>query len=369
MRACGNMASVSNVNMKEIKEKLENWDHPSEPLAPLSETQRDGISQLMAHVTERPMPVGFLTWFSEVEEKMMEENDWEYTYQELLDGCHQCYFSQRETLLGPSVSTAMNELATAHQRDHCSLVRSGCAFLVHLCEDEHQLYMQFFTKTAPLLDSHGSLVSIGSSASGTFVGGAAPTSLGKQEGAAVLQVSSSEHVTEAAGNMTQTTVAGVQNSEAKHKGLEVVLTMTAATFQGTLQIRENLIDSKKAVDNQLKTMCEEFIAHTAQLLIGPIQPFLDKANVILQVQHQEPTRTVSLRNQPFAAPETVSNVVSNAYRHLKETLTSLARSMSLYLANKDTEQILFKPVKVRSHPTFDYSRRVVCALQSCHCVP
>lgn len=68
--------------------------------------------------------------------------------------------------------------------------------------------------------SHGSLVSIGSSASGTFVGGAAPTSPGKQEGAAVLQVSSSEHVTEAAGNTMQTTVAGVQNSEAKHKGCE-----------------------------------------------------------------------------------------------------------------------------------------------------
>ncbi|XP_029837259.3 conserved oligomeric Golgi complex subunit 3 isoform X2 [Ixodes scapularis] len=826
MRACGNMASVSNVNMKEIKEKLENWDHPSEPLAPLSETQRDGISQLMAHVAERPMPVGmkvkvpvspdhdrdtpppipefselpeclqkvlkgdtqitnaqqFLTWFSEVEEKMMEENDWEYTeyvntttaylsqccellreidtsmaqlrllqeeylfvsnktnalheacehlledqsklmnavetiaeklryfteldtlsqkigspntsvlsetfvplltrldecihyletnsqykeastylarfrhlqwqalemvrsyvtstlehtthqvlsrkdilcsadnafallygkfrthaprihslvaqieervernsqYQELLDGCHQCYFSQRETLLGPSVSTAMNELATAHQRDHCSLVRSGCAFLVHLCEDEHQLYMQFFTKTAPLLDdflgrlcgrlydvfrpiiihinhletlaelcsilkvemmeqhiaanpnelrafgkiaqqmledvqerlvyrtlvyirtdilgynpapgdlaypeklemmesiaeslaqnslsrssSHGSLVSIGSSASGTFVGGAAPTSLGKQEGAAVLQVSSSEHVTEAAGNMTQTTMAGVQNSEAKHKGyspadlhgmwyptvrrtlvclsklyrcldktifqglsqevlamcieslsaagkeisknktpldgelfqikhllilreqitpfqIDFAIRETSLDFtkireaalslynkksrlfsfgtnnallefvlEGTLQIRENLIDSKKAVDNQLKTMCEEFIAHTAQLLIGPIQPFLDKANVILQVQHQEPTRTVSLRNQPFAAPETVSNVVSNAYRHLKETLTSLARSMSLYLANKDTEQILFKPVKTKVLAAYENLNQIV----------
>ncbi|KAM7307130.1 procathepsin L-like [Ixodes scapularis] len=130
-------------------------------------------------------------------------------------------------------------------------------------------------------------------------------------------------------------------------------------LEGTLQIRENLIDSKKAVDNQLKTMCEEFIAHTAQLLIGPIQPFLDKANVILQVQHQEPTRTVSLRNQPFAAPETVSNVVSNAYRHLKETLTSLARSMSLYLANKDTEQILFKPVKTKVLAAYENLNQIV----------
>ncbi|CAN8021409.1 unnamed protein product [Ixodes persulcatus] len=846
MLACGNMASVSNVNMKEIKEKLENWDHPSEPLAPLSETQRDGISHLMAHVAERPMPVGmkvkapvspdhdrdtpppipefselpeclqkvlkgdtqitnaqqFLTWFSEVEEKMMEENDWEYTYyvntttaylsqccellreidtsmaqlrllqeeylfvsnktnalheacehlledqsklmnavetiaeklryfteldtlsqkigspntsvlsetfiplltrldecihyletnsqykeastylarfrhlqwqalemvrsyvtstlehtthqvlsrkdilcsadnafallygkfrthaprihslvaqieervernsqyQELLDGCHQCYFSQRETLLGPSVSTAMNELATAHQRDHCSLVRSGCAFLVHLCEDEHQLYMQFFTKTAPLLEENGGAPADGllfrqfedgpkygsigpwlqrlctaanvcKEVCNLYKGATykLPTFLCKQpvimecdlykgvtyklENVVLSKVlhvtATSSHLSCKLGEMNQMykhlpraalnlrdeaqalaslragpdqagipsgqqttcsphtyyilhlfmarscaftclqsrsehfdlwkeastetaqivmfglktasctrlpvmmfTCSASQNSlrcmglldkqvwavdeeiqhlckpqkpcrsfykhpsdiiygelfQIKHllilreqitpfqidfairetsldftkireaalslynkksrlfsfgtnnALLEFVLEASTATA-GTLQIRENLIDSKKAVDNQLKTMCEEFIAHTAQLLIGPIQPFLDKANVILQVQHEEPTRTVSLRNQPFAAPETVSNVVSNAYRHLKETLTSLARSMSLYLANKDTEQILFKPVKVRSHPTFDHSRHVVCALQSCHCVP
>jgi hypothetical protein len=43
-------------------------------------------------------------------------------YKQLLSDCHQCYFSQRETLLGPSVSAAVAELATKHSRDHCALV-------------------------------------------------------------------------------------------------------------------------------------------------------------------------------------------------------------------------------------------------------
>ncbi|XP_037284868.2 conserved oligomeric Golgi complex subunit 3 isoform X2 [Rhipicephalus microplus] len=832
MHTCGNMAAASHVNMKEIKDNLENWEHPSEPLAPITEKQAEGISQLMAHVAERPMPDGmppslsttpdlkrkamplvpelselpeclqkvwkgdvaitnaqqFLTWFSEVEERMMEESDWEYTnyvdvvssyrekccgllseidasmaqlrllqeeyelvsnktnalheacehlldeqsklmnavetiaeklryfteldtlsqkmaspdisvlsetfipmltrldecisylesnpqykeagaylvkfkhmqwqalemirsyvtstlehtthqvlsrkdplcstdnsfallygkfrthaprihslvgqieervernaeYRELMDACHTCYFGQRETLLGPSVSTAMKELAATHQRDHCALVRSGCAFLVHLCEDEHQLYMQFFSKATSLLDdflghlcgrlydvfrpiiihinhletlaelcsilkvemmeqhvaanpnelrafckiaqqmledvqerlvyrtlvyirtdilgynpapgdlaypeklemmesiaeslaqnslsrssSRGSLVSIGSSASGSLPhpqGSAHSTE--KPNEVAVLQVSSSQHVTEtSSGGTTMHTTVSTQNSDAvpstRHKGYSpadlhgmwyptvrrtlvclsklyrcvdktifqglsqevlaacieslsaagkeisknkanidgelfqikhlLILREQIAPFQidfaiketsldftrikdaalslynkksrlfslgtnnallefvleGTLSIKENLIDSKKAVDNQLKALCEDFIANSARTLIGPLQDFLDKANLILQVKQQEPTRTVSLRNQPFAAPDSVSTVVSSAYRHLKSSLNALARSMSLYLANKDTEQILFKPIKTKVLASYENLNQIV----------
>ncbi|KAH8008870.1 hypothetical protein HPB51_005917 [Rhipicephalus microplus] len=130
-------------------------------------------------------------------------------------------------------------------------------------------------------------------------------------------------------------------------------------LEGTLSIKENLIDSKKAVDNQLKALCEEFIANSARTLIGPLQDFLDKANLILQVKQQEPTRTVSLRNQPFAAPDSVSTVVSSAYRHLKSSLNALARSMSLYLANKDTEQILFKPIKTKVLASYENLNQIV----------
>ncbi|KAH6939746.1 hypothetical protein HPB50_021375 [Hyalomma asiaticum] len=372
-------------------------------------------------------------------------------YRELLDACHTCYFGQRETLLGPSVSTAMKELAATHQRDHCALVRSGCAFLVHLCEDEHQLYMQFFTKASSLLDdflshlcgrlydvfrpiiihtnhletlaelcsilksiaeslaqnslsrssSRGSLVSIGSSASGSLPHLQNSThSAEKPNEVAVLQVSSSQHVTETSGGSTTThTTIAAQNSDAtpsatidgelfqikhllilreqiapfqidfaiKETSLDFTRIRDAAlslynkksrlfslgtnnallefVLEGSLSMKENLIDSKKAVDNQLKALCEEFIANSARTLVGPLQDFLDKANLILQVKQQEPTRTVSLRNQPFAAPEAVGTVVSSAYRHLKSSLNALGRSMSLYLANKDTEQILFKPIK------------------------
>lgn len=74
------------------------------------------------------------------------------SYEQLLSDCHQCYFAQREILLGPSVSAAINDLAEKHQKDHCSLVRSGCAFLLHICEDEHQLFQQFFSQNSEHLE-------------------------------------------------------------------------------------------------------------------------------------------------------------------------------------------------------------------------
>ncbi|KAH9382872.1 hypothetical protein HPB48_023490 [Haemaphysalis longicornis] len=95
-------------------------------------------------------------------------------------------------------------------------------------------------------------------------------------------------------------------------------------LEGSLSIKENLIDSKKAVDNQLKALCEEFIGNTARMLVGPLQGFLDKANLILQVKQQEPTRTVSLRNQPFASPDAVAAVtkVLAAYENMNQIVKS-----------------------------------------------
>ncbi|KAJ8310120.1 hypothetical protein KUTeg_011985 [Tegillarca granosa] len=73
-------------------------------------------------------------------------------YHQILVDCQQCYFNQREILLGPSIATTITDLASKHTRDHCSLMRSGCAFMVHVCEDEYQLYFHFFSKPSPLLD-------------------------------------------------------------------------------------------------------------------------------------------------------------------------------------------------------------------------
>jgi hypothetical protein len=53
-----------------------------------------------------------------------------------------------------------------------------------------------------------------------------------------------------------------------------------------------------------------------------------------------------LSSQPFATPEKIHDIVTETYKNIKSQLASVHRSMALYLANRDTEVILFKPVKV-----------------------
>lgn len=57
---------------------------------------------------------------------------------------------------------------------------------------------------------------------------------------------------------------------------------------------------------------------------------------------------LSLTNQPFAKPESVRELVGQAYKTLKSKVPAVHQSMSLYLANRETEAILFKPIKVGS---------------------
>lgn len=52
----------------------------------------------------------------------------------------------------------------------------------------------------------------------------------------------------------------------------------------------------------------------------------------------------------------INDLVSSTYKTIKTKLPSTLRSMSLYLSNKDTELILFKPVRVS-----------IAAMFSCRC--
>ncbi len=65
-------------------------------------------------------------------------------YESVLFDCHAVYFGCRGQLLAPSVRSAIGEMEQKYRRDHCGLVRAGCAFLLHVCEDEYQLFHQFF---------------------------------------------------------------------------------------------------------------------------------------------------------------------------------------------------------------------------------
>lgn len=123
-------------------------------------------------------------------------------------------------------------------------------------------------------------------------------------------------------------------------------------LQGTLQVKESFIDSKREVDKHLKQTCEFYIAELSTQLCGSLQQYLQKAQIILKMNHDNNnTQKVSLRQQPFAKPEILHDLIIENYNLMKRLLPEIFKTMSLYLANKDTEQILFKPIKVEKIST------------------
>ncbi|CAG5122384.1 unnamed protein product, partial [Candidula unifasciata] len=493
-----------------------------------------------------------------------------------LTECHHYYFNQREILLGPSISTTVVDLASKHLRDHCALMRSGCAFMVHVCEDEYQLYFNFFSRPTPLLDamlerictslydvlrpliihinhletlselcsilkvemmeehvrqnpqelaafesicqqmlmdvqerlvyrtyiyintdilqykaaagdlaypeklemmesiaeslkkgkppraSHSRTPSNASSTSNEVaqLTGAGDSAEGPAASNGSVVEITEEELTEVplernfdgpGSNMPmspadlhgmwyptvrrtlvtlsklyrcidkttfqglsqealQACIVSLKNAregivKRKQSTLDgelflikhlLILREQIAPFQadfsirethldfskfkdaayslfhkksqffslnsnnallqfileGTPQVMEMFVDSKRDVDQQLKTSCEDFIHHVTDLFTAPLNAFMSRADIITSMKKEDATSKVTLRQQPFASPEKIHDIVAETYKNIKTKLPLVQRSMSLYLANKDTEAILFRPIKVNVQQGF-----------------
>ncbi|CAG4986238.1 unnamed protein product [Parnassius apollo] len=108
-------------------------------------------------------------------------------------------------------------------------------------------------------------------------------------------------------------------------------------LEGTPMVKEHLLDSRKEVDRQLKNCCETFIKHATEILAGPLIEFTEKVQAFTPVEQ--------LKTQPWATPEEMAVAVKEAQKRIKTHLAPLQRSMQLYLANKETEFILFRPIR------------------------
>ncbi|KAH8377545.1 hypothetical protein KR093_005881, partial [Drosophila rubida] len=124
-------------------------------------------------------------------------------------------------------------------------------------------------------------------------------------------------------------------------------------LEGTPQIKEHLLDSRKEVDRQLKTVCEQYIKDAVQMLVGPLITFLDKAQALLANTNsdasKEPEATAKvnymLRQSSWASPQQISSIIQETQRLIKAKLAILQRAMQLYLSNRDTEFIIFRPIR------------------------
>ncbi|XP_065177549.1 conserved oligomeric Golgi complex subunit 3-like [Sycon ciliatum] len=125
-------------------------------------------------------------------------------------------------------------------------------------------------------------------------------------------------------------------------------------------LTENYLDSRKDVDNRLKSSCEQFVSTVSSQLSGPLRDYLEKAQRLLDLSAKQGSK-IKLRQQPFADPGKVHQVVMANFKVLETQMPEILRLMNLYLANKELECILFKPVKEGVVSTYKQLSAIVLA--------
>ena len=84
----------------------------------------------------------------QLEQRVAKHEEYQFACSDIYRG----YCLERQRLLQGSVGSAVNQLATKNKGDHCALVRAASAFMLHVCQDEHQLWKHFFTSKSPHLN-------------------------------------------------------------------------------------------------------------------------------------------------------------------------------------------------------------------------
>lgn len=117
------------------------------------------------------------------------------------------------------------------------------------------------------------------------------------------------------------------------------------------RVLESQVDAKKELEKILKTTCEEFIMSVTKLIVDPLLSFVAKVTAVKVAvssgtnQKLETVMAKPLKEQAFATPEKVSELVQKVSSMIQQELPSVIKKMKLYLLNPSTRTILFKPIK------------------------
>ncbi|KAL5149294.1 Conserved oligomeric Golgi complex subunit 3 [Glycine soja] len=118
------------------------------------------------------------------------------------------------------------------------------------------------------------------------------------------------------------------------------------------RVLENQIDTKKELEKSLKATCEEFIMSVTKLVVDPLLSFVTKVTAVKvalssggQNQKLESVMAKPLKDQAFATPDKVAELVQKVRTAIQEQLPVVIEKMKLYLQNSSTRTILFKPIK------------------------
>ena len=108
-------------------------------------------------------------------------------------------------------------------------------------------------------------------------------------------------------------------------------------------MQESAVDSKRDLEDALRSACNDFIEHTSQSM----------ARDLFNLDEQCKAAGPAMIESTFMNGETVKNVFEKTLQSLETQVSDVLDQMGLYLDNSVTQSILLKPV----------SRKIVRAIE------
>ncbi|XP_020531892.1 conserved oligomeric Golgi complex subunit 3 isoform X1 [Amborella trichopoda] len=118
------------------------------------------------------------------------------------------------------------------------------------------------------------------------------------------------------------------------------------------RVLESQIDAKKELEKSLTACCEEFIMSVTKLVVEPMLSFVTKVTAVkvalssgAQDQKLNSVLAKPLKDQAFATPEKVAELVKKVDTAIQQELPKVIAKMKLYLQNPSSRTILYKSIK------------------------
>ena len=121
-----------------------------------------------------------------------------------------------------------------------------------------------------------------------------------------------------------------------------------------VSVQESSVDSKRDLEDCLRSACNDFIEHTTSTLLGPISKFVDQCK-----NASSDGSTDVLRKESFMNGIVVKGMFGSASENLESELGNVSTQMKLYLENASTLSILLKPVVRKITRALEEAKRFI----------
>lgn len=124
-----------------------------------------------------------------------------------------------------------------------------------------------------------------------------------------------------------------------------------------VSVQESSVDSKRDLEDCLRSACNDFIEHTTSSLLGPISGFIDQCKNI--GGSSSDGTTDALRKASFMNGVVVKGMFASALENIESELGNVSAQMKLYLENQSTQNILMKPVVRKITRALEEAKRFI----------